>query len=459
MTSTFSPRPPATLARPTRLGRLGGERSRHLAASALVFVVFSVQGLRYLTGLWGLGAICAVVIAWFLLTTLGRYRSFPRVPPLVVAFVALALLSTTWSVTAGLTLLATALLALTSLLGVVLGSALTPREAFAALYRGLQACLGVSIAFELVVAAIGRAVRPLVNEFGVYVTDSAGHAWSDNLLSVGGPIQGFVGNRNILGFIALLALILALSGARQRAVRALDAIITAACAIAVLVLTRSATMTISILTLVVLVLAAFGIRRVPQRWKRPVSWTFAGACVALAVVALKYREEVLGFFDRSPDFTNRTEIWVSVAQHAGLRPEGWGWVSYWPVWHYPYSDIPAVDGVPIFQAHNALLDAWLQLGIVGALLLLAMMLVLTVSIWRLVERGVPGDSVTPVVWMCLAAALILQSLTEARLLTEGNWVLFVALMTMVPSAIGLRSAERYVDAEPMHGEPSGALGG
>ena len=46
---------------------------------------------------------------------------------------------------------------------------------------------------------------------------------------------------------------------------------------------------------------------------------------------------------------------------------GWGWVSYWPTWVEPFKGLDTKAGVAVMSAHNAWLDVWLQLGIVGVL--------------------------------------------------------------------------------------------
>ena len=44
---------------------------------------------------------------------------------------------------------------------------------------------------------------------------------------------------------------------------------------------------------------------------------------------------------------------------------GWGWVGYWQPWVEPFDGLAVRNGVEYLQAHNAWLDVWMQLGIVG----------------------------------------------------------------------------------------------
>ena len=94
-------------------------------------------------------------------------------------------------------------------------------------------------------------------------------------------------------------------------------------------------------------------------------------------------------------------------------------------------------GVLAAHAHNAFLDSWLQLGLIGLALLLAMVLLLFGSAWRLVERANWGDTYIPLGWALLTAGLVLQALTESRLLVEGGWFLLVALYCSGPPVFKL----------------------
>ena len=60
---------------------------------------------------------------------------------------------------------------------------------------------------------------------------------------------------------------------------------------------------------------------------------------------------------------------------------GWGWVSYWPPWVPPFDDLISRNGVQVMHAHNAWLDVWLQLGIVGLIVVGALVLSTFVRAW------------------------------------------------------------------------------
>lgn len=320
------------------------------------------------------------------------------------------------------------------------------------LYRGLQISLFLGVVFELVVAFVVRApVPPLVRDLESLAADKGGEPrqsnWSENLLLEGGPVQGFVGNRNPFGGIALLLAVAACVLLLDRKVRRLDGFLTLAAAGAVHALTMSATVTASVGVLGALTVGAYVLRRLRPRAKRVLSFTII-ACTAIgAVLTLKYREEIFELLERGTDFTNRTEIWYEVIDFAMQRPDGWGYVGYWPIWQFPYSEIgTGLEYVRPTHGHNAFLDAWLQLGLIGVVLLVGIVVLLFGSAWRLVERADRGDTHLPLGWALLTVALGMQALTESRLLVEGGWFLLVALYCIGPPVFTLT----IVDPELVH---------
>ena len=90
--------------------------------------------------------------------------------------------------------------------GVLLACGLSLREMTDALSRALEAILVLSILLELYVGLVLR--HPLVP---VYMRNwdvvPVSYYWINGEILRGGPIQGIVGNRNPLAFIALLTLL------------------------------------------------------------------------------------------------------------------------------------------------------------------------------------------------------------------------------------------------------------
>lgn len=407
--------------------------TRTVVATATIVLLISGQGFRYLLGLRAYAFVCVAIVlavaACFPLSW--RDLRVPRLPRVLAAYVAVAILGIAWSATRPITLLAVLVLIATTLIGLSIVNGMSEVRFMEAIYRGLQVSLFGGVTFELIVAFIvGHPILPLVGDLARLAPSSAGVSslhWSEDALLHGGPIQGFVGNRNPTAAIALLAAIAALILWWEGRVSRIDAIATLITALGVMALTRSATVTVAALYVGVLALAALAIRVAPTRHKRHVSVAILVATVGGVLITMRFRWLVFGALGRSPEGTNRTTIWKAVIDAAERHPQGSGFVGYWPVWDQPYAGIIAKTKLFAPHAHNAFLDAWLQLGVLGLVLLVALLVQLCFRAWRLVEKSTRQSSYLPLGWALIAAALSLEALTESRLLVEGGWFLLVTL--------------------------------
>ncbi|WP_062464057.1 O-antigen ligase family protein [Demequina soli] len=420
--------------------RSTSQRARAAVTVWTVVLLFSGQGFRYLMGVPAYSVLVLVTVAAVLIA-FRRYLRRLHVPPLVAVFTALAVLSTTWSATRPVTALASGVLVITTLVAVLVARGTSRGQFMDHLHRGLQISLFMGIAFELFASIVVRhPFPPLMKDLsGIAKVDGGGFPimWSQAAMFSGGPVQGFVGNRNPFAAIALFAAMTALILLLERRIRLIDGGLTLAGAVLVHLLTLSATVTVAAVYLAGLVIAALIIRRAKPSMKRVLSFSVLAITAAVAVLTLKFRAEIFAMFDRGPDATNRTAIWDQVVQYAWHRPEGWGYVGYWPIWEDPYKTIIDKAGVVAAHGHNAFLDAWLQLGLIGVVLLLVMVVLSFGSAWRLVERASRGDTYIPLGWALLTAALALQALTESRMLVEGGWFLLVILYCSGPGVFTL----------------------
>ncbi|MFB2599268.1 O-antigen ligase family protein [Herbiconiux sp. P17] len=403
----------------------------------ILFTLFAGDFWRNLIGWWGylglVAAISAVVAVVMTRRRLWSKLALWRLPRTLVLFGLLAVLSVAWSYYPGVTVLGIVAQAATTLAALFLCTALTWPQLIAALSSAFTWILGLSVLFELIVALFVRQpVLPFFTDYGDATVPKAFY-WSQDALFTGGPIQGIVGNRNILAFVAVLALVTVGVQLAQKLRRRNPAIAWLIVAVAVLALTRSATaigaLLITAAMLGVLLLA----RRVGPGRRM---WVLAGVAVvtALAIVAVStFWQQILAVFGKSDDLTGRVDIWNAVAGLAAQRPAfGWGWVSYWAPWVEPFNDLAVRKGVTYLQAHDAWLDVWFQLGIVGLVLFIGLVLATWYRTWWFaVDR--PLDSLgLPIARVALTlapalllTALIAQSFVESRMLVEGGWALLV----------------------------------
>ena len=453
-------------------------RSRYavrLLATLVFFTLLAGQFWRNLLGWWGYGTLAVIVftgciVALATLKPEWMWRSFPKS---LVGFLGIVVLSIAWSHYPAVSAIGISLQLITTVAALFLALILTWSELLRTLAAALRWLLGLSLLFELIVAVFVRhAVLPFWVDYGTEKIPAAFY-WSRGLLFSGGPIEGIVANRNLLGFAALLAVIVFAVQLRARTVKRGWGIAWLVLAGVMLVLTRSATVTIAGVVVVVVLLFALWTRRVGPTRRRPVYLTAAALAVVGVVSSVTLSPLVLTLFGKSDDLTGRFDIWNSVIGLASERPIfGWGWVSYWAPWVEPFKDLAVRNGVTYLQAHNAWLDVWLQVGIVGLLLFAALVFSTLWRSWFLAVDAplvpstttttqadaslvavfaarpalaeAPAATVHPdseptapyapgpfpasaLLPLLIMAALIAQSVAESRLLIESGWVLLVVL--------------------------------
>jgi len=361
-----------------------------------------------------------------------NWRKFPKT---ITAFLLLATLSTAWSYYPGASALGVTLQLITTLAALFLAVTLTWPELLRTLAGALRWVLALSLVFELFVAVVVQhEVLPFFVDYGTADVPNAFY-WSRGLLLDGGPVEGIVANRNLLGFIALIAIIVFTVQLRARIIRRNAGLIWLALAIGMLLLTRSATVTVSLVAVIAALLFALWARRLHDHHRRPLYVMAAASVLAIAAALPLFSSQLFALLGRSDDLTGRFDIWASVTELALERPLfGWGWVSYWVPWVEPFNDLAVRKGVTYLQAHNAWLDVWLQLGIIGVVLFAALVFSTLWRAWFLaVDRprlGIEDTepfAVSALLPLLLLAALIAQSIAESRLLIESGWVILIVL--------------------------------
>lgn len=431
-----------------------------LLATFVIFTAFAGQFLRNLLGWWGFGIIAglAIVLSAVALAKLRPALGWREVPKSALAFVGLSTLSIFWSYYPGASAIGIAIQLLSTVAAVFLGLCLTLQQFLRALGSAFRWILALSLVFEAWVAlVVGGPVLPFFVHYEGKIPQA--FYWSRGLLLDGGPIEGIVANRNLLGFIALLALVVFALQLADRTARRWWGIAWVVVAVVVLLLTRSATVVLAgVFVAVVLALALWTRARRPDR-RRTVYATAAGLVVVAVAGLVAFGDALLGALGKSADLTGRADIWAAVTELAQQRPVfGWGWVGYWVPWVAPFDDLAERKGVLYLQAHNAWLDVWFQLGIVGLVLFAALVLSTAWRSWFLaVDRPRHGlDPVEPftavtLLPILLLAALIAQSIAESRILIEGGWLCLIAL-SLLTKSVGVRAGTST--ARSFHSRPS-----
>jgi exopolysaccharide production protein ExoQ len=410
-------------------------------AVLVFFTVLSGDTERYALTWFGWGAIILVIFVIALVIVIrarARWR-FTDLPLPLIAFLALAVLSIIWSDYRQWTAAAALLSIVTAVGALSLAVTFTLPQLLRLLGHALRIILAASILFELVVAVIVRhPFTPWWTDYGTQKIHPAEY-WSRDLLLKGDRIQGIMGNSDLLGFVALLGVIVFAIEFASRSMKRGWSGFWIVVALADIALTRSATVIVAGVVVAVAAIILVLLRRAKtDRGRRSVGVVSIVIVVLGIAGAIVLRAPLLRLLNKSSTLTGRTNIWGEVIKLASQRPVvGWGWISYWVPGLAPFDQkVFRIGGIQYLQAHDAWLDLWLQLGIVGLVVFAAFALSALVRSWILavdrpqVARGEAGGyDATTLLPVLILVALLAQSFAESRLLIEYGLFL-LALFAM-----------------------------
>ncbi|HEY4226662.1 MAG TPA: O-antigen ligase family protein [Pseudolysinimonas sp.] len=401
---------------------------RRLLAIAGLFTLTAGDLWRYLLTWWGWGAIVAVLLTLVIIELVRMRVDLRKLPFTVIGFLVLIALSTIWSDYRLATLAGIALTFITTAFAVYLTSAFDLETFLRAFGTALRWIMGLSLVFEFVVAAfIRHPVLPFWVDYSDLKKIPLAYYWSRDLLFHGGQIQGIQGNSNLLALVALFALIVfAVQWVSKTASRAWLAVWTVI-ALGTLALTRSSTVLIALGAVILVGAFLLLLRRTtgPRR-----GFVYGGGvlvALAIAAVGIFARGPILEFLGKRGDLTGRAEIWNTVIQLANQRPVlGWGWVSYWAPWVEPFNHLVVIKGVTYYQAHDAWIDVYLQLGVIGLIVFGLLVATTLIRSWIIaIDAGRGGVSAAAVFPLLIVVALIVHSVAESRLLIEIGFCLLI----------------------------------
>jgi exopolysaccharide production protein ExoQ len=418
-----------------------GRGYRTALAALLLFTVAAGDFWRNLLSWYGWAALCVVVLVAVGVELRRSRPSLRRLPAPLLVFLALATASLAWSAYPGATLAGLAVTGVTAVGAVFLALCLSAEEFLGALSTALRSVVGLSLAFEAVVAVFVRGpVLPLFPVFDAGAgTVPAAFYWSRGELLSGGAIQGIVGNANLLAMVALLCLIAVGVQTASGLLRRSRGWLWMTLALLTLALTRSGAVLAAAVAVAGVLALALLARRLRPTGRAVLSWSLLAALGIAVTAGTVFGAAVVDFLRRNIDLTHRLDIWATVSELAAERPlQGWGWVSHWAPWVEPFDDLVVINGVTYLQAHNAWVDVYLQLGILGLAVFGALVLTVLVRSWWLATdppRLVPGRlepfGALTLLPLLVLTALLVQSLMESRILVELGWTLFVALAVRV----------------------------
>jgi exopolysaccharide production protein ExoQ len=228
-------------------------------------------------------------------------------------------------------------------------------------------------------------------------------------------------NKNVAGrFWTLGAILLVFAARTDRPRRALWWSLALLNAILVFFSSSSTALGTLVLTLVLsLIYTSFRSRKT---FYGAVATSLVGAIVIAVVFVSVNLDFVAGILGRDVTLTGRTELWARLPPFfADAMPVGSGFAAFWGPYLSPAHDLYLANSWLPVHAHNQLFDIWLDLGVVGAGLYLALLFQGIVRSTRFV-RLVPGAS--GLLPLAIISAVTITSITESGVVERNaNWLL------------------------------------
>ncbi len=327
----------------------------------------------------------------------------------LIAVLGFAFVSVLWSQAPGLTLRRATALGLSLIFGVYLASRFSQKEQFRLLAWAFGVCIVFSFFFELL------GLNPSQGYPGWY---------------------GVFDIKNELGQAMVLSALVFLFWKKvepQHKTLAQTGLLAS-----VLLLALSRGMTAVVVFVVLMVLLPY-LRWTLRKSTRGVvgGITFLLGAGALSVFYMAtHLEDVTAFLGKDPDLTGRVPLWIVVTVMALQRPWlGYGFSAFWLPDEAYTSRIWRLLTWSAPQAHNGILELWLELGLIGSALFF---LVFAYYVTKALSfsRQNPGPAATwPIAFLIF---IFLANLTTAFFL-QGNNIYFILYVALATTMCGNRS--------------------
>lgn len=384
-------------------------RAFTLAVLAAVFSSFAIERIAgRVTYATIIAALCLLAIA--ILVARRDEVSFVRlVPTTLVAFVGWAVVSVFWSTDAASTFWSGLSTAALAVLAVTIGQIRDTLQTARALGDVMRWLLSISLGLEILAGVLldmpfrFLGIQGRIAEFG--------------------PVQGIFGTRNLLGFVAVIALVTFLVEYRTQSVRPGLSVFSVALAGLLAALSDSPTVAVLAVAVGATAGALWIVRHTPAERRTSVQWTFAGIVVLGIGVAYVLRHTIIAWLGAGSDFSTRAELWATILAYVRRDPiVGFGWFGPWPPLEFPFIAINFTLDQSHATALNAYFDVLLQLGWVGLILFLGFVGIALVRSWLVAgERRSVVYAWTPLI----LTTILVDSMFESFALTGSGWVLLV----------------------------------
>ncbi|WP_454118105.1 O-antigen ligase family protein [Microbacterium lacticum] len=387
-----------------------------LVGTHLIGAVAGIVTLRTV-----LAGLCAVAIG--VLVARRDELSLVRLVPLtLLAFVTWAFASVFWSTDPASSFWRWTAMAAVALLAVTIGHVRDTLQTVRALGDVLRAALGLSLVLEILSGIIFDIPFRFLGIRGD--------------IAAFGPIQGIFGTRNMLGFVAVVALITFAVEMLTHSVRPGVAVCSLSLAAGLALLSASPT----VLVLLVVVGAATAVltlvRRAPAARRTGVQWVVAAVVAVASLVLYLQRTRIIDLLGAEDDLAMRSNLWAVARYFAARQPvQGWGWFGSWDVTDQPFVSINQLLSQRHTTALNAYVDVHLQLGWVGVLLFCTLGGLALVRSWvDASQRRSVVYAWTPLMVITLAVTSVFESVALFGL----GWLLLVLCAVRAGQSRGWR---------------------
>ncbi|WP_243694867.1 O-antigen ligase family protein [Labedella populi] len=242
-------------------------------------------------------------------------------------------------------------------------------------------------------------------------------------LAVGGPIQGVFGTRNLLGLVAVLALVTHIIELRTRSVQRGLGIVSIVLAGTCLFFSGSPVTAVVAIVILAATSALFAVRRTPTERRPMLQYALLALVVVTLVATYVGRSRVIDLLNAGGEFQVRYALWLSTLRAVDVNPiEGWGWTGIWRDSILPFAGINWSVQREHASALNAYIDVALQVGIVGLALFGALCAFAVIRSWLLASNRRTVTYAWPAL---ILVALLTTGVAESFPLVESGWLLLV----------------------------------
>ncbi|WP_139416744.1 O-antigen ligase family protein [Agromyces laixinhei] len=413
---------------PTALREFAGSARFAQALTLLaVGLAFGAHAIRSVIGAPGLLAALSALVVLCAASLVARWRAvewYGILPLTILVFIGWCAASVIWSNLPPLASLARlGYLVAFAFVGIYVALMRDTIQIVRAFGDVMRALLGASIVLEV--------LSGIILDVPIHVLGIQG-----DIASLG-PIQGIFGSRNMLGFVALIALLTFLVEWRMKIVSRTRAVASLVLAGLCLMLSGSPTTWFALGAALAALGALYGLRRASAStsWRWQVTLLVSGI-VAIAAAWI-FRLRIIELLDVRSEFDVRLDVWRELSRYLNLNPlQGWGWVGPWPD-SAPYTWIEIATGREHGSALNAFIDVYFQVGVIGALLFIALIGVALVRAWLLASTRRSVVYVWPALML---VAIAVTSFAESFALVEGGWMLLVVCAVKAARDMSWRDA-------------------